>query len=739
MNQQSSEWLDNIDKSIKSDYTSQHRILSFEEYLALVHEAPMRQLRSSAQYICDMMDHFGYDEKEERFHLFDQSFTDSHLRLVGQEPVQNYVYKILQSFVREGVNNKLILLHGPNGSSKSSFINCLIRGMEEYSTTDEGAMYKFHWIFPRNASGKMGFGLGDGQQKEEPHTYAKLDDEDISVRISCDLKDHPLFLVPPKERQELFDKLDLPSSFRISDYLRKGDLSQKSKMIFEALLRSYGGDFRKVVKHIQVERFYVSKRYREGAAAVEPQAHVDAHAKQITMDRSVGELPVALHSLNLFEMNGDLIDGNRGVVEYNDLLKRPIEAFKYLLVTCETGTVTVAGTTAFLDAVLIGSCNEKQLDAFKDYPDFASFKARIELVRVPYLLESGKERAIYESQAAKIAGDHHVSPHVLEIAALWAVLCRLKKPNSSHYPSNRAYLINSLTPLEKARLYDSGQLPDRLSPEDRQQLRASREDIMKEYQSIPYYEGRMGPSAREIKLVLFEALEAHDKEILSPLKLFEVLENFVTKTSEHEFLRENIVEGYHDCRNFINVVREHYLNFVDDEVRSSLGIHDDQQYADFLTKYVTHVSAHLKKEKIRNAITGSMESPDESLLNEFEKVANVSGDKEKFRQSIITNIGVYSLDNPSDGKSPEYAKIFPDLIKRIRDYYLNEHTALLRKVNDAMNLYLTLDEPAKEPQTEDAKEARDMAGRLIENMISRFHYNEVSAREAISFLVRKRY
>ena len=37
----------------------------------------------------------------------------------------------------------------------------MIRGMEEYSTVEEGAVYKFHWIFPRNGSGKLGFGLNE--------------------------------------------------------------------------------------------------------------------------------------------------------------------------------------------------------------------------------------------------------------------------------------------------------------------------------------------------------------------------------------------------------------------------------------------------------------------------------------------------------------------------------------------------------------------------------------------------
>ena len=59
--------------------------------------------------------------------------------------------------------------------------------------------------------------------------------------------------------------------------------------------------------------------------------------------------------------------------------------------------MTVENSTAFLDTVMIGSTNELQLDAFKEFPDFTSFKARIELIRVPYLLALHQEQEIYDS------------------------------------------------------------------------------------------------------------------------------------------------------------------------------------------------------------------------------------------------------------------------------------------------------------------------------------------------------
>lgn len=736
-----------LHRQIKDEYEKQNRILSFEEYLELVKSDPVRQTRSSAQYVADMMDHFGRDGR--RFKLFNQDFADPRFRLIGQEAVQESIYHILKSFIREGVNNKLVLLHGPNGSAKSSIVNCLMRGMEEYSTATQGAVYRFHWVFPADRFGKPGLGLGrDGSTKEDDsvQSFAKLADTEIAARISCELRDHPLFLVPQAQRQAFLKELNLPKDFILSEYIQKGDLSQKSKKIFEALLRSHKGDYKKVLRYVQVERFYISKRYRDAAVTIEPQMHVDATAQQITMDRSASMLPSSLQFLSLFDLHGDLVDGNRGIIEYNDLLKRPIDAFKYLLTTTETGTVSIGGTTAFIDSLLVGTCNEAQLDAFKEYPDFPSFRARIELVRVPYLLDYKSETEIYQNQVRRLAGDRHVAPHTLECAALWAVLCRLKKPNASHYPGNFAYLVNSITPIEKARLFAEGLMPTRLSSEERKLLKSYLEEIRSEYSGVPYYEGRVGPSPREMKIILFNALERNEKAILSPLGLFAELEDFVKRTSEYDYLREDVVEGYHDSRAFIQTTRDMYLDSLDAEIRSCLGVHDEKQYETFLKRYIVNITAHLKKEKIRNPVTDRLENADGQLMDEFEKVAGVLEDREHFRQNIMTQLGVYALENPDTPRSIDgmnYAKVFPDLMKRIRDYYIDEHSQLMKRVHDVITLFEQRGggHVASDTRTRTVEqiEAEKLALAMVENMKQKFGYNDVSAREAFVYLFQKRY
>src|SRR6185369_11737087 len=126
--------------------------------------------------------------------------------LVGHEELQAELYRSLSNFVQEGRANRLVLMHGPNGSAKSTAAACVLRALEHYSTLDEGALYRFHWVFPsrKTMRGSIGFGgEGGGSSASDGTSYAHLDDDQIDARLVIELRDHPLFLLPVPERRAL--------------------------------------------------------------------------------------------------------------------------------------------------------------------------------------------------------------------------------------------------------------------------------------------------------------------------------------------------------------------------------------------------------------------------------------------------------------------------------------------------------------------------------------------------------
>jgi predicted Ser/Thr protein kinase len=634
------------------------------------------------------------------------------------------------------------VLHGPNGSAKSSLVAALVRGMEAYSRRREGALYRYHWVFPSERKlkgGGLGFGpRGDGA---EPPSYAHLDGDALDARLSCPMKDHPLLLVPKEERRRLLEERCRPSAregasesdFVLSDYLLDGEPCHTCRQVHDALLGAYRGDWLKVLRHVQVERFYVSARHQQAAVTIEPQGYVDAGVRQVTADRSIAALPPALHTLSLFEPHGPLVAANRGVIEYSDLLKRNPEAFKYLLGTSETGRVSLDHFVLQLDLVLLASANEKQLAAFKETPEFASFKGRLELVRVPYLRRASVEREIYDAQLTPAALGKHVAPHATDVAALWAVLTRLKRPVPERYQGEARELVEDLAPLEKLRLYDTGEAPDRLSLAQAKVLRKHAPDLYRESEVYPNYEGRSGASAREIKTALFHASQAAGVRCLTPTAVLEELAAICRDRSVHEFLQQEVVDGYHDHEEFVRVAEAEYLDAIDDEIRDSMGLVSESQYRELFARYASLVSHWARNEKVRNAVTGAYEPADEQRMAEIEKIVTPAGeDRKTFRRGLISAIGAYRLDHP-DAAEIDYVAIFPDLFRRLRDHYYEERKRQLRHGREEVLRYLS-DERASLDER-----ARARVEGTLRVMRERYGYCAHCAQDAILFLMRRRY
>jgi serine protein kinase len=745
-------WLSTVGTGVKGAFVENRSLLSFDEYLQAFLDAPRLHARSSAQYLRDVFDHFGSEEREtpvgkvRRWHLFDLPFDPegASRRVAGQDEVQDALYRILGTFVRSGRVNKVVVLHGPNGSAKSSLVAAVVRGMEAYSRTGDGALYRFHWVFPSERRLKGGGGLGFGPRPGEGGelaSFAHLDGEALDARLSCPMKDHPLLLVPRAERRRLLEERCRPSDregateadFVLSDYLVEGELCQYCRQVHDALLGAYHGDWLKVLRHVQVERFYVSARYGQAAVTVEPQLSVDAGFRQVTVDRSAGALPPALHAVMLLEPHGPLVSGNRGVIEYSDLLKRPPETFKYLLGTSETGRVSLDHLLLHLDAVLLASANEKQLAAFKETPDFASYKGRLALVRVPYVRRYSVEKEIYDRQITAAAVGKHVAPHATAVAALWAVLTRLKRPIPDRYAGEVRELVEDLAPLEKVRLYDTGAAPDRLSLAQGRTLRKHAADLFRESDAYPNYEGRTGASAREIKTVLLNAAQDAGARCLTPRHVLAELEALCRDKTVLDFLQAEVVDGYHDHEEFVRVVEAEYLDLIDEEIRGSMGMVSEAQYRELFARYVTLVSHWVQGEKVRNRVTGESAPPDEERMLELERMVMPPGeDRGSFRRGLIASVGAFRLDHPGTAEI-DYVAIFPDLFRRLRDHYYDERKRELQRSKENVLRYLSDERPALDER------ARRHVEATLETMRARHGYCEDCAKDAILFLMRRRY
>ena len=731
-----------LQEGIKRDFQVQQTVLPFFEYLDEVTKHPKRHVRNSARYFADCIEHFGSYSVSlpfgsyTRFNVFDAPYDEGQTKVMGQEKVQYEIVRILRNFVKSGKIDRLILLHGPNGSAKTSIVHALISAAEAYSHTEEGAIYQFNWIFPRKeiAGKSLGF---QGQGGTPSDSYALLENDAIASTLPCDQKDHPLLLLSKSYRRVMFKHFVQDGSWEkedtIPEVLVSGDLSAKNRKIYDALLANYGGNVLEVLKHVQVQRFYFSRRYRRGVATVEPQMSVDGHIKQITMDQSLADLPPTMQHLNLYQSGGALSQANRGLIEYSDLLKRPIESWKYLLVATEQAQVNMDVLLMFLDVVMMASSNELHLASFREYPDWQSFKGRFELVKVPYLLKYSDELAIYENQIPRVLVGMHTAPHALGLAARWAVLTRLEPPTPEKYGPEIRELVRTLTPMEKLELYDTGATPERLSQKEAKNLRMLAPTIFNEKLDDVDYEGRYGASPREVRMLLLNASQDKSYDHLSPIAVLKELRLLVRERSSYDFLRRESQRGFRDASKYVDLVERYYIKKLDEEIRSAMGLISANSHLDLFEKYVRHVSAWTKKEKILDPGIDKMVEPDQKLMREIERVLVARAESsEDFRRALIAQIGAFRLEHPA--QKVDYALLFGNYLRRIKDDYYERQKITVGKILEAYLLYFGDDE--EEKNRLDKKTAEQVL--LLKENLCALGYNDESAKHAVAFLKKAR-
>ncbi len=728
---------------VRHGFAESKRVLSFGEYLELFASHPVRYGRPAPNYVRDMFQHYGTEVvkkpwgRRTRFKLFDCGWESAEGKrgeptLVGHEEVQAEVFRALCNFAREGRANRLVLLHGPNGSAKSTVASCILRALEDYSRQDEGALYRFHWIFPTRNTSRGAIGFGGNNAAADLESYAHLDDSDIDARLVIELRDHPLFLVPVRERRPMLDDLwrEAGASGVAPDWLRTGELSHKNKQIFEALLTSYGGDFRAVLRHVQVERYYISRRYRVGAVTLGPEMSVDARERQVTADRSVASLPTSLQATTLFDVSGELVEAAGGVLEFSDLLKRPIDSYRYLQLTLETGQVALSQQTVFTNLVMLGSANDVHLSAFREHHEYPSFRGRIELVRAPYLRSYLDEERIYTEQILPTLR-RHVAPYTARVAAEFAVLTRMRKPDPSRYDRALGEVVKGLQAIDKLVLYAEGEPPALLDNDKKKLLRANIGRLYDEWDSDTDYEGRIGVSPRTMRTLLFDAAQSTEYRCVSPFAVLRCLEDLCKRSDEREWLeREPEVGGYHDPSAFLSDVRSRLFDRSERDLRDASGLIASAQYDELFRRYVVNVSAFVKKEKMRNTLTGQDEAPDEVLMRDVEQLLGLEGNPKDQRDSVISRIAAWAIEHPD--AEPKVAEIFVGYVERMqRAAFVRLRNPFARRLRELVALL-------RDGGAGLESASRTLASEMFERL-SRAGYDEESAADAASALVRERY
>ena len=574
---------------------------SFEDYLTLVRDNP-KACRSAYQRVYDMVLSYGQEEyidnkkKLIRYNFFKDDQHGGKDAVYGLDiPLMRLVNVFKSAAQRYGTERRVILLHGPVGSSKSTIARLLKKGLEEYSRTHDGALYTYEWTLPVEL-----------KQITGGHEV-----------FPSPMHEEPLRLIPADWRERAFLELGLASA----DIHIEGDVNPACRQIYRELMIHYKGDWARVMSHVRVKRLILSEKDRVGIGTFQPKDEKNQDSTELTGDinyRKIAEYG-SDSDPRAFNFDGEFNIANRGILEFIEVLKLDV-AFLYDLLGAsqEHKIKPKKFAQTDIDEVIIGHTNEAEYKKLLNNEFMEALRDRTIKIDIPYITRLSEEQKIYRKDynPSKIRGKH-IAPHTLEIAAMWGVLTRLEDPKK-----------HNLTLLQKLKLYDGKTLP------------GFTQDSIKELRKETLREAMDGISPRYIQDKISNALVSDKGEgCVNP---FMVLNELESGLRHHSLITNDDVR-----RRFgelLTVAKQEYEDIVKNEVQRAISA-DEEAIAKLCANYIDNIKAYTQKERVKNKYTGQDEEPDERLMRSIEdKIDIPESRKDDFRREIMNYIGALAVE-----------------------------------------------------------------------------------------------
>ncbi len=593
--------------------------------------------RTSHQYVWDMLRWHGQSASP------DASETVKARELLKRElfgidePLSRVVEYFKAAAAGSDVGRRLLLLLGPPSGGKSTLAILLKRGLEEYSRTENGALYAI---------------------KGSP------------------LRENPLNLVPASLRPEFRDRYGVDIQGELSPWAR------------ELVEREFEGDFVRV----PVERIFLSEASRTGIGTYAPHDPTTADIADL-----VGSVDLAKVAQigdegdpRAWSWSGAVYAASRGVLEMIEILKVKRE-FLYLLLTMtqEKNVKVSRFPLIYLDETILAHTNLAEFHKFLQEKENEALLDRMVIIKVPYALSFQDEARIYQKLVSGAAAfrNVHLDPHVLDLAAVFAILTRLVKPERE-----------GLDLPKKLRLY-AGEAVEGVPETEAVRLK----------QEVPD-EGLTGVSPRFVINAISNAITRGNTHSLTSMELLLALKDAIDSDARVDAKQKKAWVDH-----LVTARKEFYNRWVKEDVHRAMFASFEDEAQQLLEKYLDEVEASLDHRQVTDPITGETRPADERFLRSVEEKIKVSDSgKLSFRQEVVRKAMV-AFKAGEKFKLTSHAR----MREAIEQYLFEERRDVLRLVTSTAR-----------PD----EEARQKISVVQERLVKEYGYDEHSAKEALSYV-----
>jgi len=495
----------------------------------------------------------------------------------------------------------------------------------------------------------------------------------IYILEKCPINEEPLHLIPRSLREE-FETI-----YGINI---EGDLCPVCR---HRLINEYDGDYTK----FPITQTTVSIRGRRGVGVVPPMDPNTQDTSLLIGSEDISKLDLYPEDdPRVLSLNGAFNVGNRGIVEFVEVFKNEIEFLHTMITATQEKNVPSPGKQAmiYFDGVILAHCNEAEWNKFKSEHTNEAILDRIVRVNVPYTLEYEQEVKIYQKLINRSDFNYHIAPHTLEVAAMFAVLSRLKASNKAD-------------PLTKMKLYNGEEIIEKglVRKIDIKDLREEVDD-----------EGMTGISTRFVMKAIDNALADSDKNMITPISIRDSLIKQVKEQVTNADDRSNLLSFLQ------KTLHDEYLSILEKEITKAFVSAYEEQAEALFNNYLDHAEAYVNNTKVKDKITSEEMAADEKFLESIEEQIGIKGSgKNNFR----ADISAYMFAKLRRKETIDWRSYAP-----LREAIENKLVASVRDISRIVT-------KSKSRDTKQQKKYSAMVERLMED----YGYNEDSAEEVIKF------
>ncbi len=516
--------------------------------------------------------------------------------------------------------------------------------------------------------------VGAGKSALIEHIKMALESCDpIYVLEGCPILEEPLHLIPRSLRDEFTEMYDMKI---------EGDLCPVCR---HRLINEFAGDY----TQFPITQASFSVRGRKGIGVVPPMDPNTQDTSLLIGSEDISKLDLYPEDdPRVLSLNGAFNVGNRGIVEFVEVFKNEIEFLHTMITATQEKNVPSPGKQAmiYFDGVILAHCNEAEWNKFKSEHTNEAILDRIVRVNIPYTLEFEQEVKIYKKLIDRSDFNYHIAPHTLEVAAMFAVLSRLK-------PSKK---VDALT---KMKIYNGEEIVESglIKKVDIKDLRDEVED-----------EGMTGISTRFVMKAIDAALADSTKNMITPISI---------RDSLIKQVKEQIIVS--DDRKFFlqflqKTLHEEYLSLLEKEITKAFVTAYDEQAESLFNNYLDHAEAYVNSTKVKDRVTNEDMEPDEKFLMSIEEQIGIKGSaKNNFRADITS----YMFAKLRRNETIDWRSYGP-----LREAIESKLVASVRDISRIVT-------KSKSRDTKQKKKFNAMVQTLIEN----YGYNEDSAEEILKF------